>query len=122
MKVGIYCTIVLVLVATEVVQLPVMERDSDYAQIGLFKRKAVGQTKCDSCNTSYNNAAVPEYCSNKLCNAYIGGRSDKKKKTPTALIFNKNFASVRVKEKGHPTRTFVALGENKMVSFLCRKF
>ena len=92
--------------------------DSDFAQIGLFKRKEVGKTKCNGCNAYYNNAAVPEYCSNKQCNAFIGGRADKKLKTPTALIFNKNMASVRVHATGHPTRTFVALGDAKKVSIL----
>ena len=97
-----------------------MVRDSDLAEIGLFKRKNVGRTQCDSCSIFYNNASVPEYCTSKQCNAYIGGTAVKKLKTSSALFFTTNLASVRIRDTGRPVRTFVNLGDGaaKKVSSL----
>ena len=91
----------------------IMDADPDFARIGLFKRKEVGKTECNNCHAFYNNASVPEYCSNKSCNAYIGGRGGKKLKTPTAFMINKQLATVRVHEKGHETRAFASIGDIK---------
>ena len=97
--------------------LPTMERDYDYAQIGLFKRKDVGKTKCQNYEALYSNASVPEYCTNKPCNAYIGGKGGKKQKTPTAFMINQHLATVRVHATGHSTRTFVSIGVAKKASY-----
>ena len=89
-----------------------MESDYPYAKIGQFKRKDTGKTKCPSCPALYSNASVPEYCTNKPCTAYIGGKGgSKKQKTPTAFMINQHLATVRTREKGHLTQTFVSIGE-----------
>ena len=90
--------------------------DKEHCQIGAFKRKK-SVTKCDGCQASYNNASVPEFCTNKPCNFLIGGHfiPKKKLKTSPAFMITECLASVRMNEKGRNTRTFVSIGELKKV-------
>ena len=95
--------------------------NSEHCQIGSFKRKK-SVTKCDNCRASYNNASVPEFCTNKPCNSFIGGSfvPKKKQKTSPAFLITECLASVRTNEKGRSTRTFVSIGELKKVKYRCK--
>ena len=90
--------------------------DSEHCQIGSFKRKK-SVTKCKGCQASYNNASVPDFCTNNPCNFFIGGNfvPKKKQKTSPAFLITESLATVRVNKKGRNTRTFVSIGEHKKV-------
>ena len=90
-----------------------------------FYFESFSQTSCNVCHKVYNNAAIPEFCTD--CNAYFPtGKSQSKKPKKSksgsqAYLLSESVASVRVHPKGHSTRTFVSIGnENKVkVCLIC---
>ena len=86
-----------------------------HCKAGDLKRKKSGQTKCQNCQTSYNNKAIPRICSNKSCNSFLGGKFVPKPPKPGAFLITDNLASVRLNEKGTNVRTFVSIGQEKKV-------
>ena len=78
-----------------------------------MKRKP-GQTICSQCNTSYNNAAVPQRC--QVCDFTLNGKFVKIEKPLNAKLLTNNLASVRTHPTGANIRTFVDIGDSNKVS------
>lgn len=77
-------------------------------------RQKSGQKPCPRCGKCYNNRAVPEYCSETKCKAYIGGKHKPKERPMDAMVLASSIVSVRQNDSGRPTRVFVDLKENKV--------
>ena len=84
--------------------------------LGSLKRKR-GNPVCPGCQKSYNNRALPLYCTEDGCDAYLGGKYTPKDKKPDAQMITSNIASVRLNQAGIPVRVFVDLEENKVFYF-----
>ena len=93
--------------------------ESEYFTFDRVKRNKPGQTSCNNCQKVYNNAAIPELCTQ--CNSYIPtGKFVSKKSKPSsqAYLISDSLASVRVRPTGHSTRTFVTIGTEKKVKYI----
>ena len=93
--------------------------EKEYFFFDSIKRNKPGQTVCIGCNKVYNNAAIPEFCTD--CNAYFpkGKAQPNKPKSSSpspAYLISDTMASVRVYPRGHNTRTFARIGNEKKVS------
>ena len=89
------------------------EVGSDRCKVGFRSRKKSGQKKCLNCQKSYNNAAIPEYCTG--CNQYLGGKYKPLAAKLDAKLLTDSLASTRVNVAGPNIRTFVSIGEEKKV-------
>ena len=90
--------------------------EREYFFFDNVERKKPGQTVCIVCNKSYNNAAIPEFCTE--CNAYFPrgkAQTNKPQSSSQAFLISDTMASVRVHTRGFNTRTFVSLGNEKKV-------
>ena len=90
--------------------------ESKHCKLGELKRRKSGQSTCKICDKSYNNASVPEYCSNEACKLWLGGKFTPKLSQIKAFMITESLASVRIREKGLSIRTFVSIGLTKKVS------
>ena len=93
--------------------------EREYFFFDNVERKKPGQTVCIVCNKSYNNAAIPEFCTE--CNAYFPrgkAQQNKPQSGSQAFLISDTMASVRVHKRGHNKRIFVRLGNEKKVRTL----
>jgi ribosomal protein L37E len=79
-----------------------------------LKRKKAGQTTCERCGKSHNNASIPNKCD---CGYVLGGNFQpnvKDRRIPGDAKLIQNLVSVRLNPQGINVRTFVNLSENKV--------
>ena len=101
--------------------------EGNYCKPGELKRKKSGQKTCDKCKLVYNNAAIPEFCtnetsSNETCKNYLGGKFKPATSKLDATMISSTLASVRVNATGQNIRTFVKVGKERKVIFWCGIF
>ena len=93
-----------------------MDEDEEQCRVGLGRyRKKSGETKCQNCARSYNNASVPKYCS---CNFLIGGKFQQTLPQLDSKMLTGNLASTRLNVGGPNIRTFVTMGEENKVGIM----
>ena len=97
--------------------------EGKYCKPGELKRKKSGQKTCTKCKIQYNNAAIPEFCTNiisanETCRNYLGGKFKPTAAKIDAKMLTSNIASIRVNITGQNIRTFAKVGNEQKVMCL----